>query len=391
MIEVFKCMRLFQLTLIAALWLHSGTSLAQSGKLAMPKHGCVRVLQGLPAKGQEFGLEEASKITDRMMGIAKTGGNISVHEVQDFMQNGWPVLERFAQEAGKTVPELFIESQKLFAFINETVLSKEAARKGESKTEVIVNSVKWLSQKKPGTALKPYDYPPAALVMATLKGMALLAMQGEIIFYDRTTLNPLLPLDKDQVENIMQTFGDVAEETALRYVLTYEALKAERTQEAQSGPGATIQTDKPTAVAQVETFSQANKTVKKEKVDQAIPLRELLESKEFVEGQIYVFKNLTGEEYTMHFDSEVAKEAAKGEMPNIVRLLSSVYLGDGTRSGIKMLTTVGKNVVEIKAIMRGHKRLIGCLKGRHLHIRRFYNIPENMAAYSHRIPPNFCE
>jgi hypothetical protein len=55
------------------------------------------------------------------------------------------------------------------------------------------------------------------------------------------------------------------------------------------------------------------------------------------------------------------------------------------------LAGVGKNIVEIKATMRGHKRLIGCLKGRRLEIKMYFNdIPASTSAYARLIPSGLC-
>jgi hypothetical protein len=125
--------------------------------------------------------------------------------------------------------------------------------------------------------------------------------------------------------------------------------------------------------------------------EQPVELSNFLEPDgELIDHQVYKFRNADHEDYLIHFSHEVVKDSHKGQERNIKKLLSTLYLTNNGKSGIKYLHGM-KDVIEIKAHMRGHKRLIGCIKGRTIEIKRFYeDIPASGNAYSRLIPSNLC-
>lgn len=111
---------------------------------------------------------------------------------------------------------------------------------------------------------------------------------------------------------------------------------------------------------------------------------------DFVAGQLYSYRNTNGEDFLVQLSADVVKQAGKGQERSVRRLLAALLTSPSGQNGIKPLFDIGKDIVEIKAVMRGHWRLIGCLRGRKLEIKKLYDMGESRASYQKTLPANFC-
>jgi hypothetical protein len=106
---------------------------------------------------------------------------------------------------------------------------------------------------------------------------------------------------------------------------------------------------------------------------------------------IYSAKNPRGDEFTIEISSGIVNEDSGPERHTIRRLLKSIFHGTGGKSGIKLLSDIGPNIIELKAYVAGHKRLIGCLEGRKLRLLKYGSMPDTRAGYAREIPANLCQ
>lgn len=104
----------------------------------------------------------------------------------------------------------------------------------------------------------------------------------------------------------------------------------------------------------------------------------------------YSATNAFGQALSVTLERSVVRELEGADRTATLRLLRSITTGRGDTSGVKWLGAIGPGIVEIKARLHGHKRILGCLRGRHLVLRKLVNIPDNVAAYFRRIPADFC-
>jgi hypothetical protein len=83
------------------------------------------------------------------------------------------------------------------------------------------------------------------------------------------------------------------------------------------------------------------------------------------------------------------KQEGGGQRAVVRRLLKGVLIGRD-HAGVKVLAAVGPRIIEVKAVLHGHKRILGCLDGRELRLLRVIDIKADGSAYAKRIPRDLC-
>jgi hypothetical protein len=95
-------------------------------------------------------------------------------------------------------------------------------------------------------------------------------------------------------------------------------------------------------------------------------------------------------EYETTLSTGLVKDLAGPNSSQGVRLLKTLYTPQTSQSGIKSLGSSGENIIEIKAIMNGHWRIIGCLDGFKLRLLSLQDMPASKAGYANRLDKNLC-
>lgn len=320
-------------------------------------------------------------------------------ELETFVKSGWPEILKIAAANGTTPEKVVLEAVELESFVNKEIggiITQEGAQKYETEMSApVINSINWLSKKQniDFKKLKKAELNALILIVSSLQNSAHFTMRAEHELYGVSIVDPFLPMDAEQVRHVFDTLAEVGEEAALSRVVGKDNVKhpslAIKDQEKsatepvhQSAPDE----EKPVAVsAPVEAATPRRS-------ETPLELKDFIASKiGLVDHQVYKFRNADNEDYLIQFSNDIAKEAHKGHDRAIKRLLSSLYLTNNGKSGIKLLPGVGKDIMEIKAPMRGHKRMIGCLKGRQIEIKMYFNdIPASLDSYARLIPGNLC-
>jgi hypothetical protein len=106
--------------------------------------------------------------------------------------------------------------------------------------------------------------------------------------------------------------------------------------------------------------------------------------------RVYRAESSAGVHLNVRIESALVKQSETGHRPAVRRLLKGIMVGK-SHAGVKLLTALGPKIVEVKAILHGHKRILGCLDGRDLRLLRMIDIKDEPASYYRRIPRDLCD
>jgi hypothetical protein len=319
--------------------------------------------------------------------------------LEAFVHSGWPEIQKIAAANGTTPEKVILEAVELEFFVNREfggIITEEGAEKWHGEmSKPVINSINWLStkQKIDFKKLKKNELGALILIVNSLENSARFTMHAESELYGVSLVNPFLPMDAEQVRHVFDTLAEVGEEAALSRVVGRQEVKhpALALKDQEKSAIDIIHQTSPSEEKHVAVPTPVEAATQK-RSETPLELKDFIASKiELVDRQVYKFRNANGEDYLIQFSNDIAKEAHKGHDRAIKRLLSSLYLTNNGKSGIKLLPSLGKDIMEIKAPMRGHKRMIGCLKGRQIEIKMYFNdIPASLDSYARLIPGNLC-
>jgi hypothetical protein len=108
---------------------------------------------------------------------------------------------------------------------------------------------------------------------------------------------------------------------------------------------------------------------------------------EFVPDFKYQVANSNNEDYTLTLAPDVVQEARHGQYDSIYKLLRSLVGGERFKTGIKILSHAGPDVVEVSNLLVGSQRLLGCLDGNSLRLHRL----ETVTPSTETTPANLCK
>lgn len=323
-----------------------------------------------------FDHSKARNILHQISSRANQVPLFSKKEIETFLKSGWPAFLNMAKEGEVTPEQLFdlmFETLKLSmeVFKETSKVIADLENDIDEKRTTVHNLIGWLVLKNPAK-LKPKDNEFIEKLMWQFLSAAGWAMSSELTVNSFATTNPLTPLNDQQIIKIFRTIQELSEEATLQYIQGSEAKslvsqieesKVQEEKKEQQAPHLTIPETK-ISLPIAEKPLLAN-LLKKNPAPMDSELK-------------YELTNHQGMVFTIQFGKPVAKQFNSTQMQiHLQRLLSTLFTGNGSTSGVKFLQTAQLGlpkdirIVEIKAIMNGHHRLLGWMKGRHLQIETY--------------------
>lgn len=316
-------------------------------------------------------------------------------EITTFQNSGWPRFLEIAKDNSLNPSEMFKlmhETLKLSAEVmseNNTTLS-EAQIGLQQHQEILANLISWLSTLPVKKWSAPKNQTYIIKIMWNFVHSGLWASTTEHSIKGSSKVNPLKPLSASQIELIFETLEEVAEDATLKWLSNDEQQKKLKDPLYLQNQELTLEHQ--TDLNEFEVSKDLKIPSKKAEEDSPevteYPLEHfLIDSKSVLRSDIlYYFENATGRRFSITFSKDVVKAFKKGQESPIRRLITTLFSKAGSLTGIKFLNTPQSetfnkvNIVEIKSIIRGHKRLVGWLSGNHLHVE-FFNDGESTNSY----------
>lgn len=308
--------------------------------------------------------------------------NFSKDAIKDFWRKSWPVLVELAAENQTTVENVFSEYLVLFEISAEATKSIWAPKFiGELKgfAPQLLAAIRRLGQISDPQALKSKQWRDVDTVFSGAKLLADFASAYERDTQAQPSFDPsgLLPPPK-----IFHVF-DVLENITLDYALLLEQRALPEVQDSAK-----------TLAAPVDKLGKDDKL--HEGSDLIVPQQASL-ARTLADGEIlhasttYTATTVFGRQLNVSVSQKIIDDFNGGHRQVLSKLLRGIITGRGDTTGIKTLFDIGPRIVELKARIRSHKRILGCLDGVTLELKEMIEIKETRAAYSNRIPHNYCK
>jgi hypothetical protein len=209
---------------------------------------------------------------------------------------------------------------------------------------------------------------------STFMNLGVLAIALEPLYRDSPTFHPLSALTEKQVLKIM----DSLENSSLTHI---SRMIEERRQ--QFDPRRILSHRVRQVLSPLIGQTEADNNIAAPETQLALILKN---RSEFVADFKYQVANSNHEDYTLTLTPEVVHEAQHGQYDAIHTLLRSLVGGERFKTGIKILSHMGPDVVEVNSLLVGTKRLIGCLDGNSLRLHKL----ETLTPPS-EIPAHLCK
>lgn len=312
--------------------------------------------------------------------------------LQKFVKSGLPYLKRLAAENETSVRELLEEYVSIVDLTLETY-SKFGFE--EAKERIIFSQMKnfrripeILDQLALRSKLRRTDWELIRGVSIDLALFSTLVVNHEELTRSVPSFHPFgvqdedyfrrlfLSIDTDALENlaIVDHYSDIALEKRTRPPVRDEETKEEIVLPVERD----ILPEEP---------GEHSSPVDESNRNLGYRLKHKLSLNEY---ETYEAKTIFGKELSVTFERALIKSFEARDRDVIVTLLKGILTGRGEKSGIKTLYDVGENIIELKAVMNGHKRIFGCLEGNNLRLLMLKDIKESRAAYFRQIPRDLC-
>ena len=315
-----------------------------------------------------------------------------------FQTQGWPRLRRAAYENGQSVADLLEEALILVELQMSQVSAAAEVKFFESETRSARISFDSLERLPPGAPIKTKSQRKHLYSAINL----LDRFQYWIFEHDRAyslrpPFNPLGALTADRIEVIL----DQLETITLDEVMAQASYDKRIWSRSSSSPPPVRAPDAeptrlPVSVEEVQTQAdiEPNAVPQTNPIPggEMPPLNRLVHDKAHPEEDItYEGIDRRGRRVSAQFSGALVKQFKAEEASTVDRLIRAILIADGEKSGVKFLPELGVGVVEVRTYINGHKRIFGCLVGRHLHLKLLMTIKDNVGHYSRRVPRNLCE
>lgn len=299
-------------------------------------------------------------------------------DVKKFWREGWPAVKEMAREnetsAFDIIEEYFIQWDLLMPYADST------ARKLAHRQQEIVGilaAFRAMENVAIDQKLKSQHWQYIKEIFRGFKSLAQFASLMERTFRTEPSFDPFAAIDRAQIQHILDALENVSLDHLSEMGQRLRGEEEKPTEAAAistSSPPLPIQIDEPVADQPVER--RLAEVLKRD-----LPLRA---------DVVYSATNAFNNEMDVLLEPGLLKGLKNGESEIVRRLLRGILLGKGFKSGIKKLAEVGKGIVELKAVMHGHKRIFGCMEGRRLTLKFLMDVRESRGSYAKRIPANLC-
>ncbi|MGE3759973.1 MAG: hypothetical protein AB7H97_19555 [Pseudobdellovibrionaceae bacterium] len=315
-----------------------------------------------------------------------------------FWSEGWPYLKRRAAEADVSVHDLVAEQLELLDVIRSTnpnfkpdVLKSQRESSGKW-----LKSIERLEAIPLDKKMKAAQWEIVRSVGESLTTIALMAVHLEETYLEFPSVDPFGKIDAKYLSRVFDSLDHSSLDRAVKlaemdretreYRAMMKVLLKERAQLEELF--ARAMTEVQTTAAEEPETESAEEPIFELSNELAVVLRDGIPLEA---GKIYHASTPRGENLTITLSENIVKEARNGEDKNIRRLLKSIFLGNGYRSGLKTLYEIGHGIIELKVIGNAHRRLIGCLEGRHVRLLSLKWMGDKGTQYFRQIPANLCK
>jgi hypothetical protein len=316
-----------------------------------------------------------------------------------FWNEAWPYLKNRAAEADVSVKDLVAEQLELLDLIRTTneSFNPSVLKVQRQAMDRWLNSIERLEKIPLDKKMKSPQWDIVRSVAEALSTVGLMAVHLEETYLDFPTIDPFGKLDVKFIERVFDSLDHSSLDRAAKmielerqrkeyYAIMKLLVKEREALEALSKSGENEEVVEEQAAVLEEPAVEASDFALNDEL--AVVLRDELPLES---GKIYHATTPRGENLTVTLSESIVKDARNGEDKNIRRLLKSIFLGTGYRSGLKTLYEIGHGIIELKVIGNAHRRLIGCLEGRHVRLLSLKRMGDKGTQYFRQIPANLCK
>lgn len=303
--------------------------------------------------------------------------------VKPFYFEVWPKIKARAHEQGRTVHDIVEEYFTLGHLMMEEDVTvselKVASNLGISK--VHLSFLAELENLGPAAKMGNREWMLVTHTYSAFMSLAVLANILEATYREYPSFHPLKRLSENQVMAIL----DSLEEASLEHVASHiERRREQYDPKRVLGPGVKLVLKPIVGETIAEDLIRVDSTKESQL---AVVLKNKLP---LISGWVYKWKDSSEDKYTLALSPEIVHDSVSGEYDSIHKLLRGLIGGNRFKSGIKTLFDIGPNIVEVRNFVAGHKRLIGCLDGRHLRLLKLETMGDTRASYFKSIPKDLC-
>lgn len=322
---------------------------------------------------------------------------VSKARIEEFWLRTWPELQTKARAEEMSVAEMLEEPLLLAKLYTSELLPPKKQQQIAILQNGWIKDIQALEKMKPGGKLKANHWERIPRIMAGLYSIIQLAFEIERVSLPEPTFDPVEKLSVNLIMHVLESMDDSVMDAMALSVEEIRRLEQAKTASKDSpAPVPPLGTDAEPSLTMelpLPELSLAPMTAREIEIEeQTNQLLVVLKERSPLSASIaYSAKNPKGDEFTIEISPGIVAEDSGPESHNIRRLLKSILHGTGGRSGIKLLSSIGPNIVELKAYISGHKRLIGCLEGRKLRLLKYGSMPDSLAGYVREIPANLCQ
>jgi hypothetical protein len=322
---------------------------------------------------------------------------ISKARIEEFWQRTWPELQAKARAENMSVAEMLEEPLLLAKLYTSELLSPKEQRQIAILQNGLIKDLQALEKMSPGGKIKAKHWERIPRVMAGLYSIIQLAFEIERVSLPEPTFNPVDKLSVNLIMHVLQSMDDSVMDAMALSVEEMRRIEQAKTASKNSpSPLPSPDSDEASSLTMelpVTELGSASMTAMEMGIEERTnQLLVVLKERFPLSASIaYSAKNPKGDEFTIEISPGIVAEDSGPESHNIRRLLKSILHGTGGKSGIKLLSSIGPHIVELKAYISGHKRLIGCLEGRKLRLLKYGSMPDSLAGYVREIPANLCQ
>lgn len=322
---------------------------------------------------------------------------ISEDTLKKFWRETWPEITRLAGEQDTSVEALVVEYWSMIDLIAEEMdLNKQQVAHIRALSASVPQACRELSEIAPGSKMKPRNWSNVKVLYDALISLGHLAFYLESNWRERPSFNPLDPISAQVVRRIFESIEKSGLEQA---ALLAQTIRGQTTPVLADvgGEESPAGEEVPPSLRNVgpsdhDFGAQVLEPADRPGISTGESRLALVLSHNIPLRADFPYEAVTlfGRKLMVTLSPKLVGEYQRGEAAVIQRLLRGILTGRGDKLGIKTLFEIGPGIVELKAIMNGHKRIFGCLDGTRLVLKTLINIKDDGGTYSRRIPHDFC-
>ena len=348
-----------------------------------------------PASACEIEMDRPVYTRHQILSIALTQfKGFTDRHFEVFHRQGLPELERLAAENDLTIAQMLEDLQTSLHLILE--LTGESSEQLDLKLINLRSHLNGLERVVRLPKLKANHYARLRSAMGTLVPMSFAVAMAHLDQDGITHINPYAPITATYVRDLLSAADDGVLDHALIEMAQLNKRHAEDVAFYKSISGRRVAVTPPEEVAAEVEPEPPGSDVPVEPTPAPLAelddhdLASLLKSQiPLRPDHVYAAHTSRGVTFDVTLSPLLLKQHDDGDGPAIRRLLRSILIGR-RHAGIQILHGRGEGVIEIKAMVHGHKRIFGCLEGRSLRLIRLINIKADSSAYARHLGRNFC-